>query len=671
MTAAFELLSVNVALVVIVIWLSLGILGFIFRDHPRFVHHFVFPIGAVAGLILALAAITNLDQAPTLATLPLGLPDFPFNLRVDALSAFFLILLGTCVFGVSLFSAGYFRDWTSQRLGLLVLQYHFFIVGMALVLIADDALVFMIAWEVMALSSYFLVTLDHHEPQNQAAGFIYLLIAHLGALCLLFCFGAMQDWYGDYTFEVMRDAHLSGPSSTVAFLLALLGFGAKAGLLPLHIWLPEAHPAAPSPVSALMSAVMLKTAIYGLLRVTFDLLDTQLWWWGALVLGVGLLTALFGVMFAAVQTDIKRLLAYSSIENMGLLAVAFGLTILFNVFNMPLLAALSLTAMLYHALNHTIFKALLFLATGAVTHATGSRCFSGLGGLIHRMPWVAGFSLIGILAASGLPPLNGFVSEWLLLQSFLLTPGLPHSYLNMLVPVAAAAIALAASLAAYVMVKFYGLIFLGQPRSTGAAGSDPGNVFQQIGMAWLAMLCVILGLIPHWVIQSIDYVTQSLIGAQLAPASAKNGWLLITPLSSARASYSPIIFMLMIVLVTFAVYLLVRKYFRRTSRRADPWDCGYPLQTSRMQDTAEGFGQPISQIFEPAFEIERVLPSPADIKPVYRKRQTDRFWAWFYQPIGNAVEWFSIKIGKLQHGRIQWYLLYSFATLLVLLIFVR
>jgi len=674
-TAFPDFLSVDVALVTITAWLLLGILGFALRNRPQLVCGVVFPIGAVIGLILAFIAVVNLGQSPTQATLPLGLPDLPFHLRVDALSAFFLIVLGTCVFSVSLFSAGYFRDWTGRKLGPLVLQYHLFIAGMALVLIADDALVFMIGWELMALASYFLVTTDHHEASNRTAGFMYLLIAHLGALCLLFCFGALQNWRGDYTFSAMREAHLPGAMNTFAFVLALVGFGAKAGLLPLHIWLPEAHPAAPSPVSALMSAVMLKTAIYGLLRVIFGLFDTQLWWWGALVLALGLATALFGVLFAAVQSDIKRLLAYSSIENIGLIAAALGLTILFKAFDMPSLAALSLTAMLFHVLNHMLFKALLFLSAGSVMHAAGSRNFSALGGLIHRMPWVAACSLVGILAASGLPPLNGFVSEWLLLQSFLLTPSLPHSYLNMLVPVAAAAIALAASLAAYVMVKFYGLIFLGRSRSIDSqiASHSVHSIsrWERAGLAWLTMLCLLLGLVPLWVIGGIDHVTSLLIGAELGPIAGKSGWLLITPIAPTRASYSPLIFFFVTILVTLSVYLLVRRYFRRTTRRADAWDCGYPLQTPRMQDTAEGFGQPISQIFESAYEIERVLPDPADLHPIYRKRQTDLFWRWFYQPLINLVDRLSAVVVKLQQGHIQWYLLYSFATLIVLLIFVR
>lgn len=671
MTAFSDLLAVDIALGVVATWLALGLVGLALRNRPQVVLRFIFPLSAATALLLAFAMLANLGAPPTAAVLPLGLPDLPFHLRVDALSAFFLLLLGIASFGVSLFSAGYFRGETGERLGLLTLQYHVFVASMSVVLIANDALSFMIAWECMALSSYFLVTTDHWLAPARSAGFIYLLIAHLGALNLLFCFGVMQAGQGDYTFAAMRAARLDTFWSTAAFLLALVGFGAKAGLLPLHVWLPEAHPAAPSPVSALMSAVMLKTAVYGLLRVTFDLLDIQLWWWGALALSVGLLSALFGVLFAAVQTDIKRLLAYSSIENIGIITVAFGLTILFKAFHMELLAAVAFTAMLYHALNHTLFKALLFLGTGSVLHATGSRSFGKLGGLIHRMPWVAALCLVGMLAASGLPPLNGFVSEWLLLQSFLLTPGLPHSYLNMLVPVAAAALVLAGALAAYVMVKFYGVIFLGRPREAKLTEAHDASWWERAGLAWLALLCLLLGLLPLSVIDAIDHVSASLIGARLGPVASQSGWLLLTPLSPARASYSPIIFLAVTLLVTLGSYLLVHKYFRRSTRRADAWDCGYPLQTSRMQDTAEGFGQPISEIFEPAFEIKRIVPDPADTHPIYRKRQTDRSWRWLYLPIARIVEVLSDLVGRLQHGRIQWYLFYSFATLLVLLIFVR
>ena len=441
----FGVLPVDVALGVVVAWLMLGVAGLLLRN-TKIITQFIFPAGALCSLVLAFAGLGGLSET-SVAILPLGLPDLPFHLRMDSLSSFFMILLGSASIGISLFSAGYFRDMERGTLALLTLEYHVFLSAMALVFMADDAYMFMVAWESMALSSYFLVTTDHDQPEVRRAGFLYLLIAHVGAIAILMSFGVMQAGHGDYTFGSMRHTHLSEFWASIAFVLALFGFGAKAGILPMHAWLPEAHPAAPSPVSAMMSGIMLKTAIYGILRVSFDLLDTQLWWWGVLALTLGLITALFGVIFAAVQVDMKRLLAYSSIENIGVILVGIGLTLIFHAFHKDALAALSLVAALYHALNHSFMKSLLFLGTGSVLHATGERQLGKLGGLIHKMPKLALLMLVSTLAIAGLPPLNGFVSEWLLLQAFLLSPGLPQPYLTMLVPIAAAALVVAAALA--------------------------------------------------------------------------------------------------------------------------------------------------------------------------------------------------------------------------------
>lgn len=633
---------------------------------------YLFPLGALGGFALSAAALWSLQQPANVAVLLIGLPDLPFHLRLDALSAFFLVLLGAASVGVSLFAAGYFRHEQSSVSGLLCLQYHIFLASMALVLLADDAYMFMVAWETMALASYFLVTTDHKVPTIRSAGFLYLLIAHVGAVGILLCFGVMQGGHGDYTFAAMRQTHLSETWASIAFLLALFGFGAKAGLLPVHMWLPEAHPAAPSPVSALMSGVMLKTAIYGLLRVSFDLLDTQLWWWGAVLLAVGLITALFGVIFAAVQTDMKRLLAYSSIENIGIVVVGIGLAMIFHSYQLNMLAALALTAALYHCLNHAFFKSLLFLGTGQVLHAIGERDLGKLGGLIHSMPWLSGMMLIGVLAIAALPPLNGFVSEWLLLQAFLFSPGLPNSYLVMLIPVAAAALVLASALSAYVMVKFYGVAFLGQPREEKLKHAHDVGPWQRAGLLWLTLGCIVLGLIPASVITYIDPATALLVERSLGDSAAGNGWLFLTPVSAERASYSPVLVIGVIVVIMLLAAPVMRKIFRRGGLRRGPaWDCGYPLQNARMQDTAEGFGQPIKQIFEPFFRIERHLPSAFDAQPQYQAKAEDRLWFWLYLPLARVVERTSVVIGKLQHGRIYLYLLYSFLTLLALLVFVH
>jgi formate hydrogenlyase subunit 3/multisubunit Na+/H+ antiporter MnhD subunit len=643
-------------------WLALAVVGVFALHRLEFVAHVLFPVGGVLGLALAALSGAALAGPAQTAVLPVGLPSLPLHLRLDGLAAYFLLVIGAASAGISFFAAGYFRRGEGTPPGLMCLEYHVFLASMLGVVLADDAYGFMVMWETMALASYFLVTANHRVPEVRSAGYLYITMARVGAIAILLGFGVLQANTGDYTFENMRAQSLSPFWASVAFLLAFFGFGAKAGVLPLHVWLPEAHPAAPSPVSALMSGVMLNTAIYGLLRVSFDLLQMRLWWWGALLLAVGLLTALYGVIFAAVQTDMKRLLAYSSIENMGLLFVGMGLTLIFSAYDMAPMAALSLTATLYHVASHAFFKSLLFLGTGSVLHATAERSLGKLGGLIRSMPWVGWFTLLGVLASAGLPPLGGFVSEWLLLQSFLFAPGLPVPLLTMLIPVVAAVIALVAALAGYTMVKFFGVIFLGLPREEKLVHAHDAGTRERIGMGWLVAGCLALGLLPVHVITLIDPVTQQLAGAGLAARVATSGWLL-APNSLEQASYGPVVFLLGI-LGSFALaFLLVRSLYHGRMRRGIPWACGHPWGTARMQDTAEGFGQPIRQIFEPFFQMQRELPTPFDEHPRYRVEVQDHFWRWLYLPIAHLAATLARLIGLLQQGRIAVYLLYSFLTL--------
>ncbi|MBI4742823.1 MAG: hydrogenase 4 subunit B [Betaproteobacteria bacterium] len=666
-----DLLPIDQIMIAATCWLVIGVVGIAFPRNFFLISRVLFPLGALCGLALALFALGGMVAEPQVAVLPFGLPDLPFHLRLDALSSFFLFLLGATAAGISIYAAGYFRKSAGAAPGLQCLLYHVFLASMSGVFLADDAYAFMVAWETMALTSFFLVTSDHKIPEIRRAGYLYLLVAHIGAVGILLSFGVMAGSAGDYTFDAMRAFADRGIWPTVAFLLAFFGFGAKAGVLPLHIWLPEAHPAAPSPVSAMMSGVMLKTAIYGMLRVSFDLLQVQFWWWGILLMALGLATAIFGVVFSAVQTDMKRLLAYSSIENIGLIVVGIGLTVTFKSFEMPLLAALSLTATLYHCINHAFFKSLLFLATGSVLHATRERNLGKLGGLIHRMPWVTWLALVGVIASAGLPPLNGFVSEWLLLQSFLFTAGLPQGYLHMLLPVAAASVALIAALAGFTMVKFFGVVFLGQPREEKLGQAHDAGRLERIGLLWLASGCFLLGILPNAVIALLDPVTRLLVGSGLSAAASGHGWWMLAPISEARASYSPAIFLVSLVCFTLLVYFVVRGFYHDRIKRGAAWDCGFPLQTGRMQDTAEGFGQPIRQIFSPFFRMISERPSPFDAQPRYRRVFEDPIWYGVYLPVARLVEFGTRLIAFLQEGRIAFYLLYSFITLITLLVLTR
>jgi hydrogenase-4 component B len=602
-------------------WLVIGFVALLRPGSVRFAGRTLFPLGALLGVLLAAVAGASLVSGGTeRLVLPIGLPDLPFHLRLDALSSLFLVLLGASSAGISFFAAGYFRRGEGTAPGLLCLQYHLFLASMGFVLLADDAYSFMLSWEVMALSSYFLVTTQHRIAEIRSAGFLYLLIAHVGALSILLCFGVLQGGSWQFTFDAMRAAHLQPGWATAAFLLATFGFGAKAGVVPLHVWLPEAHPA--------------------------------------------LFTAFYGLVFAAVQTDMKRLLAYSSIENVGLVFTAIGLSIVFAGVGMPAPAALALAAALYHCLNHAFMKSLLFLGTGSVLHATGERNLGRLGGLIHRMPWVAWLSLVGVLAIAGVPPLNGFVSEWLLLQSFLFGDQIPRSFVNMLVPMGAALVALCAALAGYVMVKFFGVIFLGQPREASLARAHDCGALERIGLTWLALGCVLLGLFPGQVAAQLALVTESLLGTAWPQAGT---WWLFAPLPERQVSYGPLVLLAAVAAVVVAAVLFTRVRRSQRVRRGPAWDCGFGGLDARMQDTAEGFGQPIRNIFQSFFQIERELPAPRDREPRYRVKVSDRIWGALYQPLGAAVRRSADVVARLQHGRIAVYLLYSFVTLLVLL----
>jgi len=401
------------------------------------------------------------------------------------------------------------------------------------------------------------------------------------------------------------------------------------------------------------------------LRVTFDLLGEPASWWGLVMLPLGLFTALYGAVFAAVQTDMKRLLAYSSIENIGIIFCGMGLAVVFVANGMAGLGALALIAVLYHVINHAFMKSLLFLGTGAVLHATGERNLGRLGGLIHRMPWVAWLTLVGALAIAGLPPLNGFVSEWLLLQAFLFAHEVPRPFVNMLLPLGAALLVLAASLAAYVMVKFFGVIFLGQPREAGLSRAREAGPLERLGLVWLAAGCLALGMVPAQVVAHLGVVTRQL-GLPPLPDTAAPWWMLV-PLVNREASYAPTVFLVAVAAVVVLTTFMVRMVYHRRVRRAPPWDCGFGGLDARMQDTAEGFGQPIRHIFQPFFAMTRSLPTPFDRAPRYAVEVSDRIWQALYAPLGGLVQRVADSFAWIQQGRIAAYLLYSLATLVVLL----
>lgn len=614
----------------------------------------------------------------------MGLPDLPFHLRLDPLSGFFLTLIGALGFIVSIYSIGYVKGFIGHRpVTSLAVFYSLFLAGMLMVVLADDAFFFLISWEVMAAASYFLVMFEDEKAENRRAAFIYLVIAHIGALAILLSFGLMAGFatgfesFNGYTFDAMRQAGFPPHWAALTFFLAFFGFAAKSGVIPLHIWLPEAHPIAPSNVSALMSGIMLKTAVYGIIRVSFDLIRDFPWWWGAVILMLGLVSALLGILFALQQQDLKKLLAYSSVENIGIILVGIGLSMTFASFHNPVLSALALTAGLYHTFNHAMFKGLLFMGAGAVLHAAHERNMEGLGGLIHKMPWTSSFFLIGCISISALPPFNGFVSEWLMFQAFLLSPSLPSALLNFLIPMGAALLALAAALAAMCFVKAFGVTFLGHWRGPKHQQVNEVDWFMRTGMGMTAAACLCLGIFPTAMIRWMDVVAAGFVGGELSESAGAFGWMWLTPISHDRASYSGPIVLLVLLGVVSLVFLLLHAR-RRTIHTGPLWDCGFEKVTPRMQYTATAFSMPSRRIFGFYFRIRertemKYLPGhKVFVKNIrYSLRTRDRFWEWLYQPIADTSFRVSRMTGKLQKGRIQVYLIYSFATIIILLVLLR
>lgn len=643
----------------------------------------MFSASALASLAAVVAGVmVVLDGTVASATLYLGLPGLPFHLRLDPLSGFFLVVIGLMGVCVSIYSIGYMKGYGGQRsITQMIIFYALFLAGMLMVVLADDAYFFLVAWELMAAASYFLVMYEDEKAENRRAAFLYLLIAHVGAIAILLAFGVMagqsgQNGFAGYTFDAMRTTHLSPGWATAAFFLAFFGFAAKAGVIPLHVWLPEAHPVAPSNISALMSGVMLKTSIYGIVRFAFDFIKEFPWWWGGVVLALGLISALMGVLYALMQHDLKRLLAYHSVENIGIILIGLGLSMIFASFHLPGLAALGLIAALYHTLNHAMFKGLLFMGAGAVLHSAHERNMEEMGGLIHRLPWTAALFLVGCVSISALPPFNGFVSEWLTFQAFLLSPALPHPLLKLLIPLGAAILALTGALAAACFVKVFGVVFLGHWRGH----QQPEKIHEvgwsmRLGMLLAALSCCLLGILPTWVIGWLDTIPEQLCGGKLAETAGKYGWMWLTPISHERASYSgPVVFVGICAVVAVTWLLL---HVRATQiKRVPIWDCGFAKLTPRMQYTATSFSMPIRRVLGFLFAVrEQVEVVPHTNHPAmpaglqYRLRIRDRFWNWLYAPQGDAAYWIARQAGKLQHGQIQVYLLYSFITLIVLLVF--
>jgi hydrogenase-4 component B len=627
---------------------------------------------AISLVVLADALAQLLSQAPAIAVvLPIGLPGLGAHFRIDALSAFFLLVVDLGGAAASLYALGYGRH---EAAPLRVLPFFpVFLAAMNLVLLADDAFTFLLSWECMSLASWAIVVAHHHVPANIRAGYIYLLMASFGTLCLLLAFGVLAGADGLYAFEAIRAADPTPFVAALVMVLVLIGAGSKAGLVPLHVWLPLAHPAAPSHVSALLSGVMTKVGVYGFVRIVFDLLDAPSSWASMLVLALGGITAALGVLYALMQHDLKRLLAYHTVENIGIIFIGLGLALAFQANGMNWAAALALTAALFHVFNHSVFKSLLFFGAGAVLTATGERDMERLGGLIHRMPQTAFVFLIGCAAISALPPLNGFVSEWLTFQAILISPQVPQLGLKLLIPAVGALLALSAALAAACFVKAFGVTFLGRPRTDAAAAAQEVDQYSRAAMSVLAALCLAAGVLPGLIIDLLAPAVSDLVRDRM-PVQSALPWFSIVPIAESRSSYNGlIIFVLLAAFGTFTA-MFVHRFATRATRRSAIWDCGYPANLPAAQYTSSSFAQPIRRVFgATVFRVrERLdMPRPGEMRAGrFHVKVFDPAWRFGYGPLARSVWRSAAKLNALQFLTIRRYLTLVFAALIVLLIVV-
>jgi hydrogenase-4 component B len=623
----------------------------------------------VAATVLSIAALTGHAGAATGVVLPFGLPWIGAHFRIDALAAFFLVVVNIGGASASLYGLGYGAH--EEEPHRVLPFFPAFLAGMNLVVLADDAFSYLLSWEFMSLASWALVIAHHRDPENRRAGYVYLIMASLGTLALLLALGLLAGPDGNYSFEAIRHVTRTPATSAMVLVLVLIGAGSKAGLVPLHAWLPLAHPAAPSHVSALMSGVMTKVAIYAFIRIVFDLAGGLPWWSGALLLAVGSLSAVLGVLQALMQDDIKRLLAYSTIENIGIVFIGLGLALAFRADGMNAAAALAMTAALLHVLNHSLFKSLLFFGAGAVLTASGERNMDRLGGLIHRMPATSLLFLAGCMAISALPPLNGFVSEWLTFQAVLQSPDLPQWALKVMVPAAGGLLALAAALAGAAFVKTFGITFLGRPRSPEAANAREVDRFSLSAMAVLALLCLIAGIVPGFIMDATAPITRQLAGAALS-VQASRPWLTIVPAAESGSSYNGLLVFLFITTSALLAISAIHRFASHAIRRAPAWDCGFPDPSPLTQYSGSSFAQPIRRVFlarTPVTSEQVAMPAPGDMHAArFTLTITDPVWDWLYQPIVRAVERTALQLNKLQFLTIRRYLSLVFFSLVLLLL---
>ena len=652
---SLEFLSLCALPISIAFFLAGALLPLVFASKSRLSAMFGCGLALAGSLFALIAGVSALlgigTGAITLATIaPLG----SLSMGMDPLSGFFVSFIAFVGIAVSIYSLSYIKEYAGKgySLGRFGFLYNVFLLSMVLVVSAQNALLFLVLWEIMALSSFFLVTYEHKEESVQSAGFIYLLIAHLGAAALAIMFLALASGSGSMDFASFHASLYSPLIASAIFLLALAGFGSKCGIIPLHIWLPLAHPQAPSNISALMSGVMLKTAIYGLVRVLFSFLGVSggaELWWGMLVLGLGMVSSVLGVLYSLLEHDIKRLLAYHSIENIGIIFIGLGASLLFSWAHLPLLSALALFAALYHTLNHALFKSLLFLGAGSVIHATHERNIDEMGGLAKYMPITAVLFFLGAASIAAIPPLNGFTSEMLTFQSLLGGVG-SAGFMHLALALAVIALAITSALAVGAFVKAFGIPFLGSSRSKHELKIRESPRTMLIGMSLLAIGCIAAGMFPAILAQASSGLLGSMGFKEEASASVL----------SASAGIPNAIILLLIVAGSAAIaWLLWRSSRGRSNHVGETWGCGFPDATPHMQYSASGFAMPVTRALS-------AMLDPLSKPEAYGPALFDRY---IYAPIMRLYQAIAPYSAIFHTGQLGDYLMYLIVTLAVVLIY--
>ena len=636
-------------------------------------------LAAACGVVGSAAALLPGAEAVPVFGFETTVPLLSPEISVDKLSAFFVLTLCVLVLAVSLYSLGYLRHYYGRRnVGLFNFLYAAFILSMFVVITADNTLFFFLAWEFMSVISYFLVAFEHEKQETVKASTLYVIMTHVAAALMLEAFMVIFSYTG--SFDMTADtAAVPLAVQNLVFVLLLIGFGTKAGIVPLHIWLPRAHPAAASNVSALMSGVMIKTAVYGLIRFGIGYLDACPSWWGVLIIIIGIISALGGIFYALMESNIKRLLAYSSIENIGIIMMGLGLAFYGYAHENQVLFALALLACLLHTFNHALFKGGLFMGAGAVQYATGSKNLDDLGGLMKKMPVTGFFMLCFSLAVSAIVPFNGFIGEWLTYQAFFANIANGSVGGNILCILGVAGLAMTGALAAVCFVKLLGIGFLGKPRSRAAENAQEVPMAMLLGMTLLATLCLALGVLPKSIINLLDGVVADLAGVSLLGQMQGNWFITYCTVNFNINAISPLAVAAALIIIAGLAWLVIRALGgKRRQVIYNTWDCGYRALNPRMQYSAAGFTKPLRIVFRFLYRPKRRLiieegESEYFPKSVEYRAETEHiFEKYIYVPLLGKAQHFSTRVkDAIQNGSTHRYLFYILLTVIVLLVYNR